>query len=109
MKVSYIVPIRNEYDYISETINAILKQNISVACEILVSDGGSTDGTLQIINGLICAGLLKTKDTSFVKDKHLFLKHITRKSGGVVSWDKRQYIYKINTKDFEINLNHTDG
>ena len=55
MQISFILPIRNEVDTITSTINAILNQNIinHIEYEILISDGGSTDGTLQNINQFI--------------------------------------------------------
>jgi len=53
LQVSYILPIKNECNYISGTLNAILNQNSPIDYEIIISDGGSTDGTLQIINNFI--------------------------------------------------------
>ena len=40
--------------------------------------------SFKIINGLICVGLQKTRDNTFMKDQHFFLKYINRKRGGVV-------------------------
>ena len=53
MNASFILPIRNEKEYISATLNTILFQKTQENYEILISDGGSTDGTLEIINTII--------------------------------------------------------
>ena len=55
MQVSFILPILNEQVFISDTLKSILNQKKSNdwQFEILISDGGSTDGTLEIINTII--------------------------------------------------------
>ena len=55
MQITFILPIRNEVNTITSTIEAILCQTIinDFEYEILISDGGSTDGTLDIINNLV--------------------------------------------------------
>ncbi len=51
--VTIVLPIRNEGDYITATINAILAQNYPrERFEILVADGMSTDNTRGIIKNL---------------------------------------------------------
>jgi len=50
MQVSIILPIRNEVRYISSTIDSILSNNnIAEQCEIIIVDGNSTDGSIEII------------------------------------------------------------
>jgi len=53
LNASFILPIQNEKEYISATLNTILFQKTQENYEILISDGGSTDGTLEIINTII--------------------------------------------------------
>ncbi len=48
-KVSVIIPCYNEKNYIEKCINSILLQNYPYT-EIIVCDGGSNDGTLDILN-----------------------------------------------------------
>ena len=52
--ISVIIPTRNEEKYIFSTINVVLEQlGFTKDYEILIADGESTDGTLEIINSLI--------------------------------------------------------
>ena len=44
---SIITVVLNNVNYIEETIKSVIKQNIDV--QYIVIDGGSTDGTLDII------------------------------------------------------------
>jgi glycosyltransferase involved in cell wall biosynthesis len=46
--ISIIIPTYNEINYIDELINSLLKNNIKDS-EILFADGGSTDGTQEVI------------------------------------------------------------
>ena len=47
-KISIIIPSLNKVDYIEETLKSILDQKYE-NLEVIVQDGGSTDGTLEII------------------------------------------------------------
>jgi len=47
-KISIVIPSFNKVKYISKTIDSILSQNYP-SLEIIVMDGNSTDGTLEII------------------------------------------------------------
>lgn len=46
--ISVIIPSYNKIDFISKTLDSILRQNYS-SYEVIVQDGGSTDGTLEVI------------------------------------------------------------
>lgn len=47
--LSIIIPSFNQAAYIERTIQSILKQSYDGKLEIIVSDGGSTDGTVDIL------------------------------------------------------------
>lgn len=47
-KISIVIPSYNKVKYIKKTLDSIFNQNYS-NIEVIVQDGGSTDGTLQIV------------------------------------------------------------
>lgn len=49
-RVSVIMPVYNEAEYLSESINSFLSQTISSSCELICVDDGSTDNSLDILN-----------------------------------------------------------
>ena len=55
LQVSLILPVVNEAEFIDCAINSILNQKFKnkISFEILIADGGSTDGTLPIIHNII--------------------------------------------------------
>ena len=50
MKLSIIIPCKNEEQYIGKLLNSILLQNLPISYEIIISDAKSTDNTLSIID-----------------------------------------------------------
>jgi succinoglycan biosynthesis protein ExoA len=52
VKISFILPIRNEENFIVKTIQSIFSQTIEEDFEIIVADGMSNDGTREIIQEL---------------------------------------------------------
>src|SRR5687768_13766119 len=55
MKISVIVPVRNEEDSIQALLDGLLNQT-RLPDEIVITDGGSTDRTREIIEGYIQRG-----------------------------------------------------
>ncbi|MBE0523571.1 MAG: glycosyltransferase [Methanosarcinales archaeon] len=47
-EISIIIPTLNEEKYLDTTLKALINQNTNVPYEIIVSDGGSDDGTIGI-------------------------------------------------------------
>jgi len=51
--VSVVMPVRNEADFIAESLGAVLSQDYPVEClEVIVADGLSTDGTRDVVAAL---------------------------------------------------------
>ena len=50
--ISFIVPVRNEVQFTSKTIQSLLNQKTKIDFEILIADGLSIDGTREIIKNL---------------------------------------------------------
>lgn len=56
MKVSVVVPCRNEVGYISAFVSNILEQDLGdMILEVLVADGRSTDGTRDLLEELVAS------------------------------------------------------
>ena len=56
IELSIIIPCKNEESYIGKLLDCLVMQSLPDSVEIIVSDAGSTDGTIAIINSYI--GLL---------------------------------------------------
>lgn len=55
MKISVIIPVRNEEDSIRALLDSLLNQTLKPA-EIVITDGGSTDATPEIISEYVKRG-----------------------------------------------------
>ncbi len=53
IKLSVLVPSYNKKSYIGEALNSILRQKTNFDFNIIITDDGSTDGTLDIVNQYI--------------------------------------------------------
>lgn len=49
--LSVVIPTLNEFSQLDETVQPILKH---ASCEVLIADGGSTDGTVELAQKLGC-------------------------------------------------------
>ena len=49
MRVSIILPIRNEKQFIGKTLQSIIDQKFKGELEIIISDGMSNDGTRGVV------------------------------------------------------------
>lgn len=49
MKISIIIPVFNEVNYIGKVIDKVFEKKKEFDLEIIISDDGSTDGTLDLI------------------------------------------------------------
>jgi len=55
MQISVVVPVRNEESTIASLIDSLLAQTLQPS-EIIITDGGSTDGTIEVIERLVANG-----------------------------------------------------
>jgi glycosyltransferase involved in cell wall biosynthesis len=55
MRISVVIPVRNEAASIGALLNSLLNQTLPPA-EIVITDGGSTDATIEIISEFISNG-----------------------------------------------------
>jgi len=55
MRISVVVPVRNEADSIRDLLDSLLSQT-RLPTEIVITDGGSNDGTPEIIEGYVRQG-----------------------------------------------------
>jgi glycosyltransferase involved in cell wall biosynthesis len=50
--LTIVIPCKNEVNYIGNTLKSISKQSYILGTRVIIADGGSTDGTLDVINVL---------------------------------------------------------
>ena len=80
----HLVPDINELELKGKWKNHSKNYYSSNFFQMLAENNSYETISIEIINGLICVGLRKTKDIPFMNDQNLFLKYIIRKKGGVV-------------------------
>jgi glycosyltransferase involved in cell wall biosynthesis len=98
MKFSIVTPTLNQVEYIRETIESILSQEGDFELEYWVIDGGSTDGTLNI---------LKEYKTKLSNNKRIKFDFISEKDNGMseainkgLKYCSGEIISYLNSDDF---------
>ncbi|MGH2644923.1 MAG: glycosyltransferase family 2 protein, partial [Chitinophagaceae bacterium] len=91
VKVSVVIPVYNTQDYVTETLENIIKQTLTET-EILVIDDGSTDESYQIIESIA------------QKDERIHLYKQKNKGQGAarnlgMKYAKGEYIYFMDSDD----------
>ena len=93
-KISIITPTYNQVDYIEQTILSVLNQNYP-NLEYLILDGGSNDGTLEIIKKYES----KLSYWSTGKDEGMYdaiYKGLEKSTGDILAWINSDDIYLPN-------------
>lgn len=63
--VSIIIPVKNAEKNISKTLSIVLNQKTNFSFEVMVIDGGSTDGTQEIVKNFPQVTLVQIKPEEF--------------------------------------------
>lgn len=83
MKISIITPVFNAVETIERTITSVITQEIESDLEYIIVDGGSKDGSLEVINKhLNCINILISEKDKGVYDA--MNKGITRATGDII-------------------------
>jgi len=88
--VSVITPVLNQQDYIEETVRSVLNQDYQNV-EYLVIDGGSTDGTLEILESYVDRITLISEPDEGQADA--INKGFRLSSGEITSWLNADDVY----------------
>lgn len=91
MKFSIITPSLNQCRYLNQTLRSILSQTGDFALEAIVIDGGSSDGTLELLRACDDPRLIWTSQADRGQ-AHAINLGLARASGDVVAW--------LNSDDF---------
>jgi glycosyltransferase involved in cell wall biosynthesis len=94
-KITIVTPVFNQVRYIERTIKSIVDQNYP-NLEYIIVDGGSTDGTLEIINNY------SKKITKIISepDKGMYYaleKGLNCSSGEIMAWLNADDLYHYNS------------
>jgi glycosyltransferase involved in cell wall biosynthesis len=90
LSVSIVTPSLNQAEFIAETIASVLNQDYP-ALEFLVVDGGSTDGTLDILRGY--GGRIRWTSGSDDGQSDAINRGIAATSGEIVAWLNADDVY----------------
>jgi glycosyltransferase involved in cell wall biosynthesis len=96
MKISIITVVYNAVSTINDSINSVINQTHFSEVEYIIIDGGSTDGTLQILNNFrnFITILISEKDGGIYDAMN---KGIMRASGDIVGILNADDLYLNNT------------
>lgn len=100
-KISVITPSFNQANYIERTIKSVLSQEVNFDYEVIVMDGGSTDGTLDILEKY--AGRIKWISAKDKGQSDAINKGIELSAGEIIGWLNSDDIYLPGTLQKVVN------
>ena len=106
-QISIITPSYNQVDFIEETIQSVLSQNIT-NLEYLVFDGGSTDGTVDVLRKY--SGKLKWESEKDGGQTEAINKGILQTTAPILGWLNSDDIYYPNALSIALEyfIKHPD-
>src|SRR5262249_6239845 len=92
MRISIVTPSFNQCRFLRETIDGVLSQQGDFQVEMLVMDGGSTDGTVDLLRSVGDPRLrwVSERDRGQTDALRKGLRHVT---GDVVGWVNSDDLY----------------
>lgn len=92
MKISIVTPSLNQCRFLQRTLASILNQQGDFALESIVIDGGSTDGTIEYLQGIDDPRLVWVSESDRGQSNAIN-KALTRTSGEIVGWLNSDDLY----------------
>ncbi|MCK5113779.1 MAG: glycosyltransferase [Phycisphaerae bacterium] len=89
-KISIVTPIFNNHLYVRQAIESVLSQKGDFEIEYIIKDGGSTDGTLEILNEYANepgVKIITGADRSLYHALRIGYEHVTGEIGGFLCSD----------------------
>jgi glycosyltransferase involved in cell wall biosynthesis len=103
MKFYCVTPCLNAEEYIEETMLSVLTQTVlekpNFSLSYIIADGGSTDGTVSIIENIIL---------KFSSKKNIQIRYFSKKDSGMYDALVNGFASEINTSDIYSYLNAGD-
>lgn len=92
MKLSLIIPSFNQAYFLKETLGSVLGQRGDFALEVIVMDGGSTDGTIELLKAIDDPRLTWVSEPDNGQS-HAINKGFGRARGDLVAWLNSDDLY----------------
>jgi len=94
--LSIVIPSYNQAAFLSRTLDSVLNQDDPPAIQIIVVDGGSTDGTLDILRAIDDPRVTWTSAPDRGQT-HAINQGMAKAEGGIVAWLNSDDVYSPGT------------